>query len=149
MDPTVLVVLTPFLIFISLSFGIASTVIGFEDVMPECASHYPGISFEFDIWLQVHGVTNLVYSGFLMVIFYLTIQHLNDSDKIDPTLLMVCPGSFFTIFLFVWSVVGAVLFVETLNKTECHASRYYEYGLSYFIIQIVFCLCSFTRSRVE
>jgi len=109
---------------------VTAFIYGLQD-MPECASEYLGISFQYNTWLVVKAATDIGMIGLLWLLLWVAAY----VDASVGACLAFCAYVLYGLFDFAWYVVGAILLFNTLAGSECSTSPYWAFGIAMFVIQ--------------
>ena len=132
-------------ILLSYSLCLTSLIIAYNYSDENCIKDYAGISFSYTTWLKVNGFIGTAYTFILIsLISVLTYQKLEINDILSIVKISYVP---YFIFGFVWYIVGAVLYFETVHS--CYSGLpIRSFGLALFIIQTIgMCNIGGTRSN--
>jgi hypothetical protein len=134
-----------FCCLLAYSLNLTALVIAYNNSDVDCISDYAGISFSYITWLKVFGFIGTAYMFILL--FLISVFTYNQADTI--TIIQIIKLSYIPYFMFnfVWYIVGAVLYFETVHS--CNSSLpIRSFGLALFIIQTIG-MCSINSSRSD
>ena len=100
-----------------------------------CIGSYSGISFGYDVWLNIYGWTNISLIIFILIMLLVCVYY----EWLQPS--CVCLIKFVAVlayfFQFSWYIVGSVLYFQEVNS-NCQSGRpIHDFGLALFIIQTI------------
>jgi len=118
------------------SLSVASIVLMNEPHFNQCIGNYNGISFSYDLWLEIYGVTNI---GVLCMIgLFGTRLYFQSLLKNKCNFAGICLIIFLIIsylFQFCWYIVGGILFFTEVEPHCEKGKTIYELGWVMFALQ--------------